>query len=70
MQDSIQLHLRGKPMTLESTHTVLVIGHRHPDTDAVCSALAYVSFYCCLSFRFIAAWHIQPAGRFGAEQAR
>src|SRR4029453_6133441 len=45
-------------MTNESKHTVLVIGHPHPDTDAVCSALAYASFYhwqtgrealpCCL----------------------
>ena len=24
---------------------VLVVGHRHPDTDAVCSAMAYASFY-------------------------
>ena len=32
-------------MTVESMRTVLVIGHRHPDTDAVCSALAYASFY-------------------------
>src|SRR5689334_1078231 len=32
-------------MTSESKHTVLVIGHHHPDTDAVCSALAYASFY-------------------------
>jgi len=32
-------------MTVESNHTVLVIGHHHPDTDAVCSALAYASFY-------------------------
>jgi len=32
-------------MMVESTHTVLVIGHHHPDTDAVCSALAYASFY-------------------------
>ena len=26
-------------------YPVLVIGHHHPDTDAVCSALAYASFY-------------------------
>lgn len=26
-------------------NTVWVIGHRHPDTDAVCSALAYAHFY-------------------------
>jgi manganese-dependent inorganic pyrophosphatase len=32
-------------MTIESTQTVLVIGHRNPDTDAVCSALTYASFY-------------------------
>src|SRR3954453_20820994 len=32
-------------MTVESNHTLLVIGHHHPDTDAVCSALAYASFY-------------------------
>ena len=32
-------------MTEESIHPVLVIGHHNPDTDAVCSALAYASFY-------------------------
>jgi manganese-dependent inorganic pyrophosphatase len=32
-------------MTSHSKHPVLVIGHRHPDTDAVCSALAYAHFY-------------------------
>lgn len=32
-------------MTSNSKRTVLVIGHRNPDTDAVCSALAYASFY-------------------------
>lgn len=32
-------------MTGSLTHTVLVIGHRHPDTDAVCSALAYAHLY-------------------------
>jgi manganese-dependent inorganic pyrophosphatase len=32
-------------MTTESAQAVLVIGHRNPDTDAVCSALAYASFY-------------------------
>jgi manganese-dependent inorganic pyrophosphatase len=32
-------------MTGDSKQTVLVIGHRHPDTDAVCSALAYAHFY-------------------------
>src|SRR5215216_2308291 len=32
-------------MTVDSNHTLLVIGHHHPDTDAVCSALAYASFY-------------------------
>lgn len=29
----------------ESIYPVLVIGHRHPDTDAICSALAYADFY-------------------------
>lgn len=32
-------------MTVESMNPVLVIGHHNPDTDAVCSALAYASFY-------------------------
>jgi manganese-dependent inorganic pyrophosphatase len=32
-------------MTSESMYPVLVIGHRHPDTDAICSALAYANFY-------------------------
>src|SRR5689334_19452022 len=26
-------------------HPVWVIGHRHPDTDAICSALAYAQLY-------------------------
>src|SRR5690242_6132934 len=33
------------PMTADSNNTVLVIGHHNPDTDAVCSALAYADFY-------------------------
>jgi manganese-dependent inorganic pyrophosphatase len=32
-------------MTTGPQPAVLVIGHRHPDTDAVCSALAYASLY-------------------------
>ena len=32
-------------MTGESMYPVLLIGHRHPDTDAICSALAYANFY-------------------------
>ena len=32
-------------MTSESRHTVLVIGHHNPDTDAVCSALQLVNFW-------------------------
>jgi manganese-dependent inorganic pyrophosphatase len=32
-------------MTIETSQAVLVIGHQNPDTDAVCSALAYASFY-------------------------
>ncbi len=32
-------------MSSESLYPVLVIGHRHPDTDAICSALAYANFY-------------------------
>jgi manganese-dependent inorganic pyrophosphatase len=32
-------------MTIESSQAVLVIGHQNPDTDAVCSALAYADFY-------------------------
>jgi manganese-dependent inorganic pyrophosphatase len=32
-------------MTIDANQTVLLIGHHHPDTDAVCSALAYASFY-------------------------
>jgi manganese-dependent inorganic pyrophosphatase len=45
-------------MTSESLYPVLVIGHRRPDTDSICSALAYANFYhwqtgrdtvaCCL----------------------
>jgi manganese-dependent inorganic pyrophosphatase len=32
-------------MTIATSQDVLVIGHQNPDTDAVCSALAYASFY-------------------------
>lgn len=32
-------------MSTETPQAVLVIGHQNPDTDAVCSALAYASFY-------------------------
>lgn len=32
-------------MTVETRHIVFVIGHHHPDTDAICSALAYAHFY-------------------------
>lgn len=32
-------------MTIENGQAVLVLGHQNPDTDAVCSALAYASFY-------------------------
>src|SRR5918911_474528 len=32
-------------MTIEISQAILVIGHQNPDTDAVCSALAYASFY-------------------------
>ena len=31
--------------TRSPSEAVLVVGHRNPDTDAVCSALAYASFY-------------------------
>ena len=31
--------------TRPASDNVLVVGHRHPDTDAVCSAMAYASFY-------------------------
>ncbi len=30
---------------MSSRQAVLVIGHRNPDTDAVCSAMAYAAFY-------------------------
>jgi manganese-dependent inorganic pyrophosphatase len=32
-------------MTIETKRTIFVIGHHHPDTDAICSALAYAHFY-------------------------
>jgi manganese-dependent inorganic pyrophosphatase len=32
-------------MTIDSSQAVLVIGHQNPDTDAVCSSLAYAGFY-------------------------
>lgn len=30
---------------MSTTDEILVIGHRNPDTDAICSALAYADFY-------------------------
>lgn len=32
-------------MISEGLHQILVIGHRNPDTDAVCSAMAYAQLY-------------------------
>lgn len=37
MNDSIE---RGKIMP-KAAHKVVVIGHRNPDTDSICSAIAY-----------------------------
>ena len=33
------------PASTNTAEEVLVIGHRNPDTDAICSALAYADFY-------------------------
>ena len=30
-----------KPQSYRPTHNVVVIGHRNPDTDSICSAIAY-----------------------------
>lgn len=38
--------------------TVLVIGHRNPDTDAICSALAYAHFYRWQTGRDAVACHL------------
>ncbi|NTV62746.1 MAG: putative manganese-dependent inorganic diphosphatase, partial [Oscillochloris sp.] len=38
--------------------TVLVIGHRNPDTDAICSALAYAHFYRWQTGRATVACHL------------
>src|SRR5208283_6203389 len=32
------------PMNAEGQHIVYVIGHTNPDTDSVCSAIAYAHF--------------------------
>ncbi|HEU4324233.1 MAG TPA: putative manganese-dependent inorganic diphosphatase [Roseiflexaceae bacterium] len=45
-------------MTIQSPPAVLVIGHHHPDTDAVCSALAYASFYQWQTGRDTIACHL------------
>lgn len=37
---------------------VWVIGHRHPDTDAVCSALAYAHFYQWQTGQETSAYHL------------
>ncbi len=37
---------------------VLVVGHTHPDTDAVCSALAYAAFYRQLTGEQTVACHL------------
>ena len=47
-------------MIAESNHTVLVIGHRHPDTDAVCSALAYA---CPVSYTHLDVYKRQAQKR-------
>ena len=33
--------IRGKESMPKTAHKVVVIGHRNPDTDSICSAIAY-----------------------------
>lgn len=45
-------------MTAERAYEVLVVGHRNPDTDAVCSALAYAQLYHWQTGRPTLACHL------------
>ncbi len=45
-------------MNNHSSDPILVIGHRNPDTDAICSALAYADFYHWQSGRPTQACHL------------
>jgi manganese-dependent inorganic pyrophosphatase len=53
--------------------TIYVIGHRNPDTDAICSAIGYAAFLratrgadaqaaCCGELTVRTAWVLQQAG--------
>jgi manganese-dependent inorganic pyrophosphatase len=56
-----------------STDTIHVIGHRNPDTDAICSAIGYAAFLrdvrgmkaqaaCCGELSVRTNWVLQTAG--------
>ena len=42
---------------------VLVVGHHDPDTDAVCSALAYAAFYAWQTGEETVACHLDELNR-------
>ena len=42
---------------------VLVVGHHDPDTDAVCSALAYAAFYAWQTGEKAIACHLDELNR-------
>lgn len=58
---------------MQQTSTTYVIGHRNPDTDAICSAIGYAAFLratrdmdaqaaCCGELTVRTAWVLQQAG--------
>jgi manganese-dependent inorganic pyrophosphatase len=58
---------------IKSTETIHVIGHRNPDTDAICSAIGYAAFLrdvrkmkaeaaCCGELSVRTNWVLQTAG--------
>ena len=50
-------------MNTTAIHEVLVVGHHDPDTDAVCSALAYAPFYAWQTGEKTVACHLDELNR-------
>ena len=53
LRGAIQLRIRARPLFIMSE--VLVIGHRNPDTDAICSAIGYAEFKKLSGFQNVVA---------------
>jgi manganese-dependent inorganic pyrophosphatase len=52
----------GRIMANPTADPILVIGHRNPDTDAICSALAYAALYAWQAGQPAVACHLDEIG--------